>query len=261
MARKKKSVEGGGNWMDTYGDMVTLLLCFFVLLYSMSSVDSAKWEMLVTSFNPNALEVSQVVETNAQAVPGEDPVQGSFKSQPEDIEQFEQMYEKLEAVIKENNLESDVEVVAGEGFTFVTFRNNIFFDGDSYVLRQDGKNALDKFANAIYPSRDSIGQMQILGHTSQAKATEPNEIVSDRYLSSNRATEVLIYLQRKNFIPPAKLVSTGFGQFHPISPVDTRESRAKNRRVEILITKSDAVVRNLEEYYKEVYQDDYPVVQ
>ena len=53
MALKKKSGGGGGgaNWMDTYGDMVTLLLCFFVLLYSMSSIDSAKWAAIVMSFN------------------------------------------------------------------------------------------------------------------------------------------------------------------------------------------------------------------
>ena len=44
--KKKSSGGGGANWMDTYGDMVTLLLCFFVLLYSMSSIDEAKWNEL-----------------------------------------------------------------------------------------------------------------------------------------------------------------------------------------------------------------------
>ena len=61
MARKKKSAEEGASWMDTYGDMVTLLLCFFVLLYSMSTVDAMKWELVVKSFNPNAEKVSQIV--------------------------------------------------------------------------------------------------------------------------------------------------------------------------------------------------------
>ena len=47
MGRRKKSSGGGGaNWMDTYGDMVTLLLCFFVLLYSMSDIDKEKYEIL-----------------------------------------------------------------------------------------------------------------------------------------------------------------------------------------------------------------------
>ena len=50
--KKKKSGGGGANWMDTYGDMVTLLLCFFVMLYSMSTLDKEKWIALVQSFNP-----------------------------------------------------------------------------------------------------------------------------------------------------------------------------------------------------------------
>ena len=54
---KKKSKGGGGaNWMDTYGDMVTLLLCFFVLLYSMSTISEEKYKAIVLSFNPNAVE-------------------------------------------------------------------------------------------------------------------------------------------------------------------------------------------------------------
>ena len=53
---KKKSGGGGGaNWMDTYGDMVTLLLCFFVLLYSISSIDEAKMMIIVKSFNKDAV--------------------------------------------------------------------------------------------------------------------------------------------------------------------------------------------------------------
>ena len=43
----------GGSWMDTYGDMVTLLLTFFVLLYSMSTLDAAKWDVFVRSIFPN----------------------------------------------------------------------------------------------------------------------------------------------------------------------------------------------------------------
>lgn len=61
MKKRGKSAESGANWMDTYGDMVTLLLCFFVLLYSISSVDQAKWEMLVKSFNPDAEDRKSVV--------------------------------------------------------------------------------------------------------------------------------------------------------------------------------------------------------
>ena len=55
LKKKKGGGEGGANWMDTYGDMVTLLLCFFVLLYSMSTIDQEKWMLIVQSFNKTAL--------------------------------------------------------------------------------------------------------------------------------------------------------------------------------------------------------------
>ena len=52
MEQRKKRGSGGANWMDTYGDRVTLLLCFFVMLYSLSTVDKNKWDALVASINP-----------------------------------------------------------------------------------------------------------------------------------------------------------------------------------------------------------------
>lgn len=64
MKKRNKSSGGGANWMDTYGDLVTLLLCFFVLLYSISTVDQAKWVQVVKSFNPDAVEVSQIAIDN-----------------------------------------------------------------------------------------------------------------------------------------------------------------------------------------------------
>ena len=88
--KNKKSGSGGANWMDTYGDMVTLLLCFFVLLYSMSSIDSEKWELLVKSFNPDATELSQIVTTQEKNE-YEYPVKGSMNL-PENADDFNQLY-------------------------------------------------------------------------------------------------------------------------------------------------------------------------
>ena len=62
MKKRNKPSGGGANWMDTYGDLVTLLLCFFVLLYSISTLDQAKWIQVVKSFNPDAKEVSQIAK-------------------------------------------------------------------------------------------------------------------------------------------------------------------------------------------------------
>lgn len=253
----KKRRKGGisNEWLNTYSDMVTLLLCFFVLLYSISSVDSAKWEKIVKSFNPTDKEVSQIVE-NSEGSLGNYDVEGGFNGdglETQFNDEFDELYYRLSKYVETQGLNADVEVTKGDGFTFITFRNNIFFDGDSYTLKQEGKEVLDNLCYAIADVSQSISEIQILGHTSQASPTEPNEVESDRFLSSNRAAEVLVYIQRKNIVGPEKLVSSGFGQFRPCSSFETRESRAKNRRVEIIITKNDSVVRSLDNYYNEVY--------
>ncbi len=251
LKRKAQAPENKEKWLATYGDTITLLLCFFVLLYSISSVDAAKYEIIVKSFNPNAKATSQIV-VGEQENEGEYEVEGSTEPQ-EIIENFDDLYYMLKETVEAQNLQSDVEIKKGDGYTFITFRNNIFFDGDSYLLRKEGKTVLDSFSKIIKSSSNVIGEIQILGHTSQARPNQPNDIRFDRVLSSNRATEVLIYLQQKNIISPEKLIATSFGQFRPISPFDTSENRAKNRRVEIIITKNDAINKALDEYYKEVY--------
>lgn len=248
---KKKNLGEGANWMDTYGDMVTLLLCFFVLLYSISSVDTVKWEILVRSFNPNADEVSQIVMNQERTEDGEMDFSGSPEQVQMDVQEFEDLFYTLSEYAKQNELEDDMQVSEGDGFTFITFRNNIFFDGDSYVLKPEGKKVLDDLAGAIGSISETVGEVRVLGHTSQAEPNKINELYSDRFLSSNRATAVVAYIQEKNVIDPYKLVSCGYGQFRPISSFDTRESRAKNRRVEILITKSGEVEDSLTQIYDE----------
>ncbi len=237
--------------MDTYGDMVTLLLCFFVLLYSMSTISEEKWKIIVKSFNPDAIEASQVVTTTVPNENMDDPVAGSHEA-AQIQENFDQLYQMLKQFVEENEYQQDIELSKGDGYTFITFRDSIFFDGDSYHLKDEGKRVLDIMADALEVADSAIQEVRILGHTSQADPNVPNEPISDRFLASNRATEVLLYIQLKNIIDPTKLVACSYGQFRPISPFDTRETRAKNRRVEVLVTKIDSKEKTLDEYYKEI---------
>lgn len=241
--RKRKHQDNCGNWMDTYGDMVTLLLCFFVLLYAISAIDQTKWANLVRSLNPNSVtkleEASQNPDEDREAI---------VKDVPED---FQTLYENLKAEVEKKNLNTEIEVKAGKGFTFVSFKDKIFFDGYSYVLKQSGAEILDDFCKVLAPYADDIKQIEILGHT--ARVQEINSSVEkDRFLASNRATAVLVYIQEKNFISPAKLTSLGYGDNWPIADNSTPEGRSANRRVELLITKTGAAYQNLGEIYKEI---------
>lgn len=252
MIKKNKKPEELGSWMDTYGDMVTLLLCFFVLLYSMSSIDQAKWKMLVESFNPSALEESG----QASAEGGNGELTGGVPADSSGVTDFDDLYQALKKIVDDRNMQDSVEITRGDGFTFISFRDKVFFDGDSSVLRQEGKDVLNQFAAVLSHANNSIKEVQILGHTSQGNPERPNNIRNDRMLSAQRSAEVIIYLQSQNAVSPEKLVGMSFGQFRPIAQFDTEEGRAKNRRVEILITKNDTVEKSLEEYYNQVYHNN-----
>ncbi len=242
--------------MDTYGDMVTLLLCFFVLLYSISSVDQVKWENLVKSLNPEAAkEISQVVvdlgeNEGEYDIPGGTKLEKSAEEELIDA-QFDALYKELLKLKKDSG--EDVQITKGDGFVFITYREKVFFNGDSWVMLPVGAETLDQFAEILRPLSGAVQQIQILGHTSQANPDRPNNITTDRSLSAMRGAVVTAYLQEKDVIDPAKLVSSAYGQWRPIAPFDTTENRAKNRRVEILITKTGEVEKNLSEYYEQVY--------
>lgn len=238
-----------------------------------------KWENLVKSLNPDAAkEVSQLVTTENQ--PGDDDVPGSTDlpkdtnrdaiyeddlndpkentgRSPEEQqaldEQFDSLYEKLQELKELADDATEVEIAKGEGYTFITFRDKVFFDGDDWVMRDDGKKMIDVFAKIIKPCAKSIEQIQIIGHTSQGRPDKKNNINTDRELSAMRSAVVTAYLQKKKVIAADRLYSSAFGQHRPIASFDTPEDRAKNRRVELLITKTGNVENQLDKYYKQVY--------
>ena len=251
--KRKKAEEGGADWMGTYGDLVTLLFCFFVLLYSMSSVDQEKWAALVKSLSGNKDEGIQALLLQ------EEETEGNEIGVPEDMEKeltidVEGLYLALKKAAKEQNVEGQTEIKKGDGYTFVSFQDKIFFDGESWRLRDEGKRVLDSFSKILKKVDPKIQEIQIIGHTSQGDPEIPNTPRTDRTLAALRSAEVIIYLQEKNVVKPEKLVSVSYGQFRPIATFKTVQGRSKNRRVEMLIIGKGVKAKGLEEYYGEVYK-------
>lgn len=238
--------------MDTYGDMVTLLLCFFVLLYSISTIDVVKWENLVRSMNPNVENVSQVVQ-DEDIEPGEETVPGSIQSD----EMFDQLYEGLVEEMEKANVSESVQIYKGEDYQFITFKDSVFFDGDSYELREEGKKVLDGFVRATKPAIAAVKEIHVMGHTTQADPNAEIDVQKDRLLSAERSANVVIYLQSQDLTDPSLMIHEGYGQFHPIATFDTAEGREKNRRAEILILETGAQQKSLSEYYEEIYGEDF----
>ena len=259
--KKRNKGGGGASWMDTYGDMVTLLLCFFVLLYSMSTISEDKWKALVQSFNPNAVPTmmdpqgndgpsadEQQVEAGENLQLGEDKILEQEKIDSS----IEKLFQDLKAYVMEAGLAESISVTKGDGYVFISFTDAVFFDGDSYDLRDDGKNILDDVGEIIGRADSAIDELRVLGHTAQAYVDKANNVTVDRFLASNRATVVLVYLQQMGILDPARMISMGFGQWRPVASNDSAENRAKNRRVELIVTGKDVLNTmgdQIEQYY------------
>ena len=238
--KKKGGGGGGANWMDTYGDMVTLLLCFFVLLYSMSTISEENWKALVMSFNPEAvMELHATPGGDGPSADGDGSgvaIEGEKVTQ-EDIDmQMAKLYDAMQEFIEETGSQSTISVTEGEGKVFISFNQSVFFDGDSAVLRKEAYPVLQSVCEMLSEASKAIDEVRVLGHTSQADPSRPNSVVVDRTLSSDRATNVIIYVQEHSSVEPARLISEGIGQWRPIASNDTPEGRAQNRRVEMIVS-------------------------
>ena len=117
MAKKPKEEESGGSWMDTYGDMVTLLLTFFVMLYSMSSIVEEKWTELVSAFNVDGDERVDVVVFEESDLSGQKGGDGVFIGKFEDENPqdgtiynsaIDELFEKIMTYIEENDLSNSI---------------------------------------------------------------------------------------------------------------------------------------------------------
>ena len=151
MSRRKKGGGGEdcGSWMDTYGDMVTLLLCFFVMLYSMSSLDQQKWEVFVKSIFPSSGDTEQIA-INQDISEAEYDVSGNmeFDESVSDPENPEELYIALMEALSSSGIEG-VSISREDGYTFLVFENQAFLEGDKSDLTSEAVMILDILCNVV----------------------------------------------------------------------------------------------------------------
>lgn len=256
MARKKMEEDSGGNWMDTYGDMVTLLLTFFVVLYSMSSLEDDKWQELIRAFNINTTtKVDQIVlvsEYSGEELPGNKGVGDGLSPIPgTDGEFLDSGYSELYKIIKDyidnNEMEEKIEVSEGEGVEdpssedvgdkniYITFKDNVLFMPDKSTLRADSADTLKFLGECLKEVEDEIRLVVIKGHTAKSNTS----VVDSRILSAERASTISNFFEDECGIADTLLIPLGLSSIYPIATNDTEEGRTLNRRVEVVIIGKD----------------------
>ena len=254
--RRPAPEEEGANWMDTYGDMITLVLTFFVLLYSMSSMDVSKWQYIAEAFSKGKISDTQV-QVVGKPDPENDPTAVYDDTVPEvdvydEIVDFEDFFMYLKEVITTNNLQDSVSVEMSNTGVYMRFRDNIFFAGDSDVLLDEGKYILDIISDGIRSVNERIHAIKVSGHTAGAANSDANEWT----LSSGRATSVINYMLSLDACDPEKFSAAGYGKYRPVDTNDTEEGRRQNRRVEIVFIRNDVDFTD-PEVIQELFQMEY----
>ncbi|MDK2936105.1 MAG: chemotaxis protein MotB [Eubacteriaceae bacterium] len=235
MGRRKKGGSKGPNkdaWLNTYADMITLILVFFVLLFSMSTIDAAKYELLVEMFNPTAIQDPTGSATDTAV---------SDTATDQEVLDLEELYQYLTQYVESRGLQDQVQVSQGENVVGIQFMSSMFFNPDSAVLTAQGRQLMMDIGTAIRDVQDRIKAIRVDGHT--AVADSP---ISDRDLSTDRANTVLKFLEAGYVSDPSKLLAVGYGQYHPIASNDTEEGRAQNRRVEIIISQDQDLIQDFQ---------------
>lgn len=242
MARNKKSKGGGlkgDEWLATYSDTVTLLLTFFVLLYSMSSVDSEKTKSISNAFTSmmSGENGDSIMEYNLYN--GEVPLIGGETDEyildGEELTEQKKLYNNIKEFVTQNNLQDVVEIIDDERGVAMQLRDNILFETSSSDLKEDSKEILNKLASIISPIDNPI---LIEGHTDN-RSINTSKYPSNWELSTDRAVNVVRYFVEVMGQEPKRFSAIGYGEFQPVASNDTYENMSKNRRVDILIVTAD----------------------
>lgn len=261
MAREKKKLEGPpppAPWMATFSDLMNLLLCFFVLLFSMSSVDAEKFQEVAASFIstfsilPNGgsavgdgllisngvsqlNELSEYFSNMGLSDEGEQmKTMEEIKAviEREELEKSEEMAEKIEQALSENEMLSDIDVEFNSQYVELRLNGAILFNSGKADIRSDAVNFMDKLGDILKEYEDCL--IEVVGHTDNVPISN-SKFANNTELSCFRAISVVEYLQNQKDIPAINLQPSGRGENIPIASNDTPEGRAQNRRVEIKI--------------------------
>lgn len=253
MVRKRKNDESPGVgaplWLLTFSDMITLVLIFFILLYSYSTIDAIKWKQAVSSLKGSLGVMNDGSSLNdlnmvGQGEPGDDI--NKINVTVEDLADFEKLQqekremEDLKASLREQLAEIDQRIIVStdERGVILRFEDSVLFDKGKADLKQNAKTTLDMVGN-ILGSLDNY--IRIEGHTDNLPINTAR-FPSNWELSTSRATNVLRFLLEHG-LNPQKLSAVGYGEYHPLVPNLDEASRQKNRRVDIVILRDSIALQ------------------
>jgi chemotaxis protein MotB len=227
MARQKKPEEppaGAPAWMVSYGDMVTLVLTFFILMFAFSTVDVKKYQQIVNTMrgamggNVGVLEQGTSLDMAGEMTSTSNP-------------SYDKVLKQLQKILDQEALKNEVEIRQNGRDITVSFKEKLFFLIGSADILPEALPILNEVGAVISEQHLEI---RVEGHTCDIPI-RTSKFPSNWELSAIRAVNVTRYLIEKVGLDAKKVSVAGYGQYRPMVPNTSNESRARNRRVDIVL--------------------------
>ncbi|MGJ7045728.1 OmpA/MotB family protein [Thermoanaerobacterium thermosulfurigenes] len=222
--------ENSERWLLTYSDMITLLMIFFIVLYTISTVNSQKFQQIAASLGKTFDGTNYVIGQQSG-----NSILDSIKTTGTNGTNDNSIASQLDKLIKQYNLQNMVTYKVDERGFVISLNDTLLFDTGSADVKPDQKETLIKIGNIL---KSMPNYIRVEGYTDNVPINN-NQFHSNWELSVIRATNVVEILVNDVKMDPAKISAVGYGEYRPIVPNDSDKNRQLNRRVDIVIMNSD----------------------
>jgi chemotaxis protein MotB len=268
MSAEEQKQESGGvpAWVMTFADLMTLLMCFFVLLLAFSEMDVAKFKQLSGSmkeafgvqaevevrtipkgtsvvaqeFSPGTPDPSAINTVRQFTIDSNRNTLDALSRELKEIEETREHARRLRMALNEEIKAGSVSIETEGMKVIVHIKENASFESGFADVRPEFIPALTKIASLV---NDESGDITISGHTDDVPIAN-DQFRSNWDLSTSRAVSVAHEFMQLSELSPEKIIVTGHADTRPVAPNDTEEGRARNRRVEITIVRG----KDIDEY-------------
>lgn len=230
--RKKREKKGAPGWVVTYGDMMSLLLTFFIMLVSYSNMDIAKYKRLLNSLQ-GAFNVSESKRVAVkEEINPEAAIAAAQATTNEDrrSERKKALASLLKESLSKMNLAGKLDIVETDQGVMLAVQDYVMFDSAKTLVKEGAKSFLSTLLPIL---QKSPYEMIVEGHTDDTPI-QSSSYPSNWELSTARAGSVVRYFIEEGKLPASKFMAVGFAETRPLVPNDTPENRSKNRRVNIV---------------------------
>jgi chemotaxis protein MotB len=236
--KKEEEPENHERWLLSYADFITLLMIFFIILYSMSEMDKSKYNQLASVFS---IEMggggTGVLEGESESADSETSVADKELTLTEEQKQ-EEVKKKIDAYIDTSQLNGSVTTSIEERGLVLSFNDALFFDSGNAEIKEGQTEKFVDIGKLLNQPALKDSFIRVEGYTDSIPVSNP-QYKSNWDLSVLRASNVAQVIISDSGIDPNRVSVVGYGEYRPKADNKTKEGRLENRRVDILILNSE----------------------